>query len=35
LRDVKAFFSRTRAMDPASAAAASIDALALAVAGES
>jgi methylglutaconyl-CoA hydratase len=34
LRDVKAFLARTRVMDPASAAAASIDALALALAGE-
>lgn len=34
LRDIKSFFARTRAMDPANAAAASIDALALAVAGE-
>lgn len=34
LRDVKSFLARTRAMDPASAAAASIDSLALAVAGE-
>ena len=33
LRDAKSFLSRTRAMDPASAASASIDALALAVAG--
>jgi methylglutaconyl-CoA hydratase len=33
LRDVKSFLARTRAMDPASAAAASIDALALAVGG--
>ena len=33
LRDVKAFLARTRAMDPASAAAASIDSLALAIAG--
>jgi methylglutaconyl-CoA hydratase len=33
LRDAKSFFSRTRAMDPASAAAASIDSLALAVTG--
>jgi methylglutaconyl-CoA hydratase len=34
LRDAKSFLGRTRAMDPASAAAASIDSLALAVAGE-
>jgi len=33
LRDVKSFLARTRAMDPASAAAASVDALALAVGG--
>lgn len=33
LRDAKSFLARTRAMDPASAAAASIDSLALAVAG--
>jgi hypothetical protein len=33
LRDVKTFLARTRAMDPRSAAAASIDSLALAVAG--
>lgn len=33
LRDAKGFFSHTRAMDPASAAAASIDSLAVAVAG--
>jgi methylglutaconyl-CoA hydratase len=33
LRDVKSFLARTRAMDPASAAAASIDSLALAIAG--
>jgi len=33
LRDVKTFLARTRAMDPASAAAASVDALALAVGG--
>jgi methylglutaconyl-CoA hydratase len=33
LRDAKGFLSRTRGMDPASAAAASIDSLALAVAG--
>jgi methylglutaconyl-CoA hydratase len=33
LRDVKSFLGRTRSMDPASAAAASIDSLALAVAG--
>ena len=33
LRDVKSFLTRTRAMDPASAAAASIDSLALAVSG--
>jgi methylglutaconyl-CoA hydratase len=33
LRDAKAFLARTRAMDPASAAGAAIDALALAVAG--
>jgi methylglutaconyl-CoA hydratase len=33
LRDAKVFLSRTRAMDPASAAAASIDSLALAVTG--
>jgi methylglutaconyl-CoA hydratase len=34
LRDVKTFLARTRAMDPPSAAAASIDSLALAVAGK-
>jgi methylglutaconyl-CoA hydratase len=34
LRDAKGFLARTRGMDPASAAAASIDSLALAVAGE-
>jgi enoyl-CoA hydratase/carnithine racemase len=34
LRDAKGFLSRTRAMDPASAAGASIDSLALAVAGD-
>jgi methylglutaconyl-CoA hydratase len=34
LRDTKTFLSRTRAMDPASAVAASIDSLALAVAGD-
>jgi methylglutaconyl-CoA hydratase len=34
LRDAKSFVARTRAMDPASAAAASIDSLALAVTGE-
>jgi methylglutaconyl-CoA hydratase len=33
LRDVKSFLGRTRAMDPTSAAAASIDSLALAIAG--
>jgi len=33
LRDAKCLFARTRAMDPASAAAASIDSLALALAG--
>jgi methylglutaconyl-CoA hydratase len=33
LRDAKSFFARTRAMDPSSAAAASIDSLTLAVAG--
>jgi enoyl-CoA hydratase/carnithine racemase len=33
LRDIKSFIARTRAMDPASAAAASVDGLALAVAG--
>ena len=33
LRDVKTFLARTRTMDPASAAAASIDSLALAIAG--
>ena len=33
LRDVKTFLARTRAMDPVSAAAASIDSLALAIAG--
>ena len=35
LLHAKSFFSRTRTMDPGSAAAASIDSLALAVAGES
>src|SRR5829696_3285507 len=34
LRDAKGFLARTRAMDPASAAGASIDSLALALAGE-
>jgi enoyl-CoA hydratase/carnithine racemase len=34
LRDAKSFIGRTRAMDPASAATASIDALALAISGE-
>ncbi|MQA75332.1 MAG: hypothetical protein GEU88_13485 [Solirubrobacterales bacterium] len=34
LRDTKTFLSRTRAMDPASAAGASIDSLVLAVAGD-
>jgi methylglutaconyl-CoA hydratase len=33
LRDVKSFLARTRAMDPASAAATSVDALALALGG--
>jgi enoyl-CoA hydratase/carnithine racemase len=33
LRDVKSFLARTRAMDPATAAAASVDALALALGG--
>jgi enoyl-CoA hydratase/carnithine racemase len=33
LRDIKSFLARTRAMDPASAAAASVDALAMALAG--
>ena len=33
LRDIKGFLARTRAMDPATAAAASVDGLALAIAG--
>jgi hypothetical protein len=33
LRDVKAFLARTRAMDPATASAASVDSLVVAVVG--